>query len=127
MAKTGRTSHDCTILTWNANPTHLIESSNNRWKELTNLVAAWQSAGSPPIVVGGDFNQLALHNNYALMTKHWTDALATLGKDQTTFTAGLLKTRIDYFLISREWKPLAGDVVDSDASDHKPIWLQTGK
>ena len=112
--------------TWNANPAHLIESSNNRWKELSNLVAAWQAAGSPPIVIGGDFNQLAIHNNYALMTKDWTDALAASGKDQTTFTAGLLKTRIDYFLISKDWNPLAAEVVDSDASDHKPIWLQAG-
>jgi endonuclease/exonuclease/phosphatase (EEP) superfamily protein YafD len=61
------------------------------------------------------------------MTKDWTDALAALGKDQTTFTAGPLKTRIDYFLISKEWKPLAADVVETDASDHKPIWLQAGK
>jgi endonuclease/exonuclease/phosphatase family metal-dependent hydrolase len=113
--------------TWNANPAHLVESSNNRWKELTNLVQAWQSAGSPPIVIGGDFNQLALGNNYALMTQHWSDALKTLGKDQPTFTAGLLNTRIDYFLISREWNPLTAEVVDSDASDHKPIRLQAGK
>lgn len=110
--------------TWNANPAHLIESSNNRWKELTNLVQAWQSANSPPIVIGGDFNQLAIHNNYALMTQHWTDALKTLGQDQPTFTAGLLKTRIDYFLTSKEWKPLTAEVVDSDASDHNPIRLQ---
>jgi endonuclease/exonuclease/phosphatase family metal-dependent hydrolase len=113
--------------TWNANPAHLIESSNNRWNELSNLVHAWQNAGSPPIVVGGDFNQLAIHNNYALMTRHWSDALSALGKDQATFGAGLIKTRIDYFLTSKEWKPISGDVVDSDASDHKPIWLLAGK
>jgi endonuclease/exonuclease/phosphatase family metal-dependent hydrolase len=113
--------------TWNANPTHLIESSNNRWKELSNLVGAWRGVGSPPIVVGGDFNQLAIHNNYALMTKHWTDALSALGKDQATFSAGPLKTRIDYFLTSKQWKLLGGDVIESDASDHKPLWLLAGE
>jgi endonuclease/exonuclease/phosphatase family metal-dependent hydrolase len=113
--------------TWNANPSHLIESSDNRWKELSNLVKAWQDVGAPPIVVGGDFNQLAIHNNYALMTGHWTDALSVLGKDQATFGSGLLKTRIDYFLTSPEWRLVSGDVVQSDASDHKPIWLIAGK
>ena len=112
--------------TWNANPAHLVESSNNRWKELSALTRAWRDAGSPPIVVGGDFNQLAIHNNYALMTRDWTDALSALGKDRSTFAAGLLRTRIDYFLASREWELVAGDVVESDASDHKPIWLLAG-
>jgi endonuclease/exonuclease/phosphatase family metal-dependent hydrolase len=113
--------------TWNANPAHLVESGANRWKELTNFVAAWQGAGSPPIVVGGDFNQIPFGNNYGLMTTHWADALKALGKDETTFAAGLLRTRIDYFLVSKEWRALDGGVVASDASDHKPIWLSAGK
>jgi endonuclease/exonuclease/phosphatase (EEP) superfamily protein YafD len=37
--------------TWNANPHHVIESSNNRYKELTNLRNAWTLAGSPPISI----------------------------------------------------------------------------
>jgi endonuclease/exonuclease/phosphatase family metal-dependent hydrolase len=61
------------------------------------------------------------------MTKHWTDALARLGKDDTTFAAGLLKTRIDYFLVSKEWTVKDGAAVPSDASDHKPIWISVGK
>ncbi len=112
--------------TWKADPAHLIESGNARWKELSNLVAAWHGRGSPPIVVGGDFNQIPMGNNYALMTREWSDALGVLGKDQTTFKAGLLRTRIDYFMVSKGWGVAAGDVVESDASDHKPIWVEVG-
>jgi endonuclease/exonuclease/phosphatase family metal-dependent hydrolase len=110
--------------TWKANPKHLIDSSNNRWKELSNLVKAWEEAGSPPIVVGGDFNQLAIHNNYALMTRHWRDALKELGSVEFTFSTKLVRTRIDYFLVSKEWRVLSGGVGTSQASDHRPIWVE---
>jgi endonuclease/exonuclease/phosphatase family metal-dependent hydrolase len=61
------------------------------------------------------------------MTRHWTDALKAVGRDDNTFAAGLLKTRIDYFLVSKEWAVRDGGAVDSDASDHKPIWVEVGK
>jgi endonuclease/exonuclease/phosphatase family metal-dependent hydrolase len=110
--------------TWNANPAHIKQSGEYRYKELTNLVTAWRDRGSPPIVVGGDFNQIPLGNNYHVMTEHWTDALAQLGHTDHTFRAGLLRTRIDYLLISPEWSAREGGVADSDASDHRPIWVQ---
>jgi endonuclease/exonuclease/phosphatase family metal-dependent hydrolase len=113
--------------TWKANPHHLIESSNNRWKELSNLVKGWEDAGSRPMVVGGDFNQLALHNNYSLMTRHWRDALKELGKDTPTFVTGFVPTRIDYLLVSKEWRVLAGGVGQSEASDHRSIWVEVGR
>src|SRR5688572_26408120 len=106
---------------------HFEESAIHRYKELTNLVKAWEEAGRPPIVVGGDFNQVAVNNNYELMTRHWTDVLKSLGKDQNTFRHKLLATRIDYFLVSKEWRAMEGGVVDSDASDHRPIWISAGK
>jgi endonuclease/exonuclease/phosphatase family metal-dependent hydrolase len=58
------------------------------------------------------------------MTRDLTDALAKLGRDDHTFRAGLLHTRIDYFLTSPEWKINAGGVESSDASDHRPIWVE---
>jgi hypothetical protein len=61
------------------------------------------------------------------MTRHWNDGLKALGKDQNTFHEKLLATRIDYFLLSKDWKPIDGGVVDSDASDHRPIWIKAGK
>jgi endonuclease/exonuclease/phosphatase family metal-dependent hydrolase len=114
--------------TWNAKPAHLIESSNNRFKELTHLRDAWTLGGSPPIVIGGDFNQLPMGNNYELMTREWSDALKELKHDDATFHDGLLQTRIDYFLTSKQFIPRDGAVVRTNVSDHSPIWIElTGK
>jgi endonuclease/exonuclease/phosphatase family metal-dependent hydrolase len=109
--------------TWNANPKHIKESGVNRYKELSNLAKAWRDLGSPPIVIGGDFNQIAMGNNYSLMTETWSDALAKLGHTGVTFGEGLLRTRIDYFLVSKEWEPAAGGIAQKGASDHRAIWL----
>ena len=110
--------------TWNAKPRHLLDSAWKRNKELANLQNAWKQLGRPPIVIGGDFNQLPMGNNYALMTQHWRDALDSIDRDENTFKAGLLRTRIDYFLTSSEWRTCDGGVVKSEASDHRPIWVQ---
>ena len=110
--------------TWNANPKHLKESGVNRNKELTALLNAWRERGAPPMVVAGDFNQIPMGNNYALMTQEWRDAMKQIGHTGTTFGEGLLHTRIDYFLTTREWKPLDGGIVTSKLSDHRPIWIK---
>jgi len=109
--------------TWKMNPAHIREQGNHRHKELTNLVTAWRDLGAPPMIVGGDFNQIPFGNNYAVMTEHFTDALDVLGRNDTTFRSGILRTRIDYFLLTPQWRPIDGTVVESDASDHKPIWV----
>ena len=109
--------------TWNANPAHIKQSGEARWKELSNLHDAWLKHGSPPIIVGGDFNQIPVGNNYELMTRDWTDVLAALGKTEHTFESGtLIRTRIDYFLTSNHWRAIDAGVDRSDASDHSLIW-----
>jgi endonuclease/exonuclease/phosphatase family metal-dependent hydrolase len=114
--------------TWKVSVSHANEQANRRHGELRNLVNAWGADRKPPIVVGGDFNQLPMGNNYYEMTRHWTDALGALGKTDNTFKSGLLvRTRIDYLLSSREWQPQEGGVVNTDASDHRPIWVTLEK
>jgi endonuclease/exonuclease/phosphatase family metal-dependent hydrolase len=110
--------------TWKASLSHANEQANRRHSELRNLRAAWDALGRPPIVVGGDFNQLPVGNNYFVMTERWTDALASLGKTGNTFKSGLLRTRIDYLLVSPGWAVRDGAVVVSDASDHRPVWVE---
>src|SRR5436190_1939495 len=46
--------------TWNAKPSHIKESGENRYRELSNLAQAWRDRGSPPIIIAGDFNQIAM-------------------------------------------------------------------
>jgi endonuclease/exonuclease/phosphatase family metal-dependent hydrolase len=110
--------------TWNANPIHIKQSGNNRHKELTALANAWRARGSPPIVIGGDFNQIPTGNNWALMTGTWRDALGAIGKDDNTFGEGLLRTRIDYFVTTPDWRPTSGGVARPGASDHRLIWVE---
>ena len=111
--------------TWNANPVHIKKSGEYRSKEIANFKDAWRQRGSPPMVVGGDFNQIPFGNNYAAMTESFTDALGSLGVNDMTFEAGLLKTRIDYFLTSPpQWRAAEGTVVPTDASDHRLIWVE---
>src|SRR5688572_6155595 len=58
-------------------------------KELTNLVKAWEDAGRRPIVLGGEFGQVANDNS------SWSDALKGLGKDKGP--------RVDHLLVSKDW------------------------
>lgn len=110
--------------TWNANPIHIKKSGENRHRELTALAKAWRDRGSPPIVIAGDFNQIPMGNNWAVMSGTWRDALGALGKSDVTFGEGLLKTRIDYFLTTPDWQPQSGGIARPGASDHRLIWLE---
>jgi hypothetical protein len=58
------------------------------------------------------------------MSGTWRDALGALGKDNVTFGEDLLKTRIDYFLTTADWKFIDGDVNPRGPSDHRLIWLE---
>jgi endonuclease/exonuclease/phosphatase family metal-dependent hydrolase len=71
--------------------------------ELSQLAQAWQEVGSPPIVIGGVFNQPPT-------TQPWTNAMRTRTLNDATF------------LISREWKPIA-----TGGTGDQPIWIQAGK
>jgi endonuclease/exonuclease/phosphatase family metal-dependent hydrolase len=112
--------------TFGVDPRHVAFTAQMRNEQLHVILDTWRQEGSPPIVVGGDFNQPALGGNYATMTAHWTDALAALGRGGPTFKYGLLETRIDYLLVSPEWKPIVGDVIQGRASDHRPVWVDLG-
>ncbi|MEA2736286.1 MAG: Endonuclease/Exonuclease/phosphatase family, partial [Humisphaera sp.] len=110
--------------TWNANPIHIKKSGENRSRELAALKNAWSDRGSPPIVIAGDFNQIPMGNNWAVMSGTWHDALGALGKDDVTFGERLLKTRIDYFLTTPDWQPKSGGIAPPGPSDHRLIWVE---
>jgi endonuclease/exonuclease/phosphatase (EEP) superfamily protein YafD len=71
--------------------------------------------------MGGDFNAPAATEVYAAMTKELTDTHAQLGVAGPTLRHTPL--RIDYLLTSPQWRPVSGAVIESDASDHRPITL----
>ena len=113
--------------TFSVDPRHVAETANRRNEQLEVIRKVWRDAGSPPLVIGGDFNQPALGNNYEVMTGDFVDTLDAIGQTGATFGRKLLQLRIDYLLATRDWKPLAGGVVRGKASDHRPIWVELGR
>jgi endonuclease/exonuclease/phosphatase family metal-dependent hydrolase len=112
--------------TMKVDPKHAIETERVRFGQIGCLMDFWRAQGSPPLIVAGDFNQLPFGPNYARMTADFTDGLASVGATDNTFASGLLRTRIDYVLHTPGWRATAGRVIDSDASDHRPVWLDLG-
>jgi endonuclease/exonuclease/phosphatase family metal-dependent hydrolase len=111
------------IPTMRANLTDLRNSERWRGEQLEKIRKFWHDAGEPSLILGGDFNQLPIGRNYGLMTADLIDALAKLGKTGYTCNFNGLQSRVDYLLLSQDWHATDGQVVSSDASDHRPIWV----
>jgi endonuclease/exonuclease/phosphatase (EEP) superfamily protein YafD len=109
--------------TWVVDPHHVVATANMRTLQIEKIDAVWRELGTPPLVIGGDFNQPAMGENYARMTREFTDTLAVLGQTGATFGRKLLQVRIDYLLATPEWEPVAGGVIAGNASDHRPVWV----
>ena len=105
------------------NPREIVATEYLRGQYLDALIKHWNERGKPPLIIGGDFNQLPVGANYAKMTSTWSDALAALKKTGFTCNYQGMRTRIDYFLLSPQWKATNGDIAPGDASDHQPIWI----
>jgi endonuclease/exonuclease/phosphatase family metal-dependent hydrolase len=113
--------------TTSPSPAKVLEMNRVRSEQLKVLIDTWRAEDSPPLVVGGDFNQPAVGENYARMIEQFTDVLDSLGKDFVTHRWTLLETRFDYLLCSADWKPVAGGVMEGEASDHRPVWAELTK
>ncbi len=100
-------------------------SERVRGEELELIRKTWRDRGSRPVIIGGDFNQISIGPNYSKMTIGLKDALAWIGKSSPTLGEGRARLRVDYFLCSKEWRPTDGGVVESGASDHDLIWMDT--
>ena len=103
----------------------IFSADKTRQRELASLIAAWREAGSPPMIVGGDFNQIPSGANYHAMTCSFSDALKRLHKAEYTCD-DVVKVRIDYFLCTPHWTPIDGGTSNSPASDHRAVWLVVG-
>ena len=110
--------------TFGVDPRHVVETAQRRSKQVEVIRAAWRETGQPPLVVGGDFNQPAVGENYALMTRDFNDSLGLLNQTASTFGRKLLQLRIDYLLATPHWEPVDGGVIPGNASDHRPVWVE---
>jgi endonuclease/exonuclease/phosphatase (EEP) superfamily protein YafD len=113
--------------TWMIDPRHVAFTAQMRNKQLKTLIATWEQAGRPPLILGGDFNQPPVGENYGLMTSKFSDTLKSLGRDGGTFPLGPAEVRIDYLLATPDWAPKDGGVIKGDASDHRLVWVDVGR
>ena len=102
----------------------VARSDRMRGTEIALIKQAWKDRGGGPIVIAGDFNQIPMGGNYKAMRDGFIDALAKLNQTDNTLGDGLLRARVDYFLIDRQsWKPIDGGTGPAGASDHLLIWF----
>jgi len=80
---------------------------------------------SGPILFGGDLNTFGNAGVISLFFRYLDDVFGQVGKGRkATFPASLPLARIDYFLIRGAVTPLAARVLNSQASDHRPLWAK---
>lgn len=77
-----------------------------------------------PMVLAGDFNFRPDSEEYQLITKHFYDMAVMAGQSENTYPAEGPKNRIDYIFLSRNhaWKVKETGVLNSQASDHIPVY-----
>lgn len=106
-----------------ANSLPVKESEANRRNEIGSFLKAWRERGSPPVVVGGDFNPISSGKNIAVMTEPLVDALTTLGRTDAPFGPALPGV-FGTILTSPHWSLRAGGAVDGPASAERLIWVE---
>jgi endonuclease/exonuclease/phosphatase family metal-dependent hydrolase len=104
--------------------THVGHSTPERLQQVQELLALVQPEGLPKAVMG-DFNAVPDTAEIRAMLEHFADAYAAVGPPPGyTFPALAPNERIDYIFLSPEPIPLGARVMDSWASDHRPVVVQ---
>jgi endonuclease/exonuclease/phosphatase family metal-dependent hydrolase len=104
--------------------THVGHSTPERLQQVQELLALVQPEGLPKAVMG-DFNAVPDTAEIRAMLEHFADAYAAVGPPPGyTFPALAPSERIDYIFLSPELTPLGARVMDSRASDHRPVVVQ---
>jgi endonuclease/exonuclease/phosphatase family metal-dependent hydrolase len=107
--------------------THLDASATDEYRlqEAAQLLLRVRTRMSPqtPVVVGGDFNAEPVSATIARMRDAGLrDAWTECGQgDGFTFPASAPVKRIDYLFLSEGLRCSAAQVIDSQASDHRPL------
>jgi len=85
--------------------------------ELVRLVSTFKD----PTIVLGDFNSAPDHPIHHKLRGMMTDCLSAAGKGLSPTYLFFLPLRIDYIYVTRSICVHSAQVIDSEASDHKPV------
>ncbi|MGQ9668504.1 MAG: endonuclease/exonuclease/phosphatase family protein, partial [Anaerolineae bacterium] len=101
--------------------THVGHSTPERLQQVQELIGLTRPEGLPKTVMG-DFNAIPETAEIRAMREHFRDAYALAGDPPGyTFPAERPAERIDYIFLSPELTPLEAWVMESTASDHRPV------
>lgn len=109
--------------------THLQNRAARERREQADHVRQLVDAGGPgrPTILLGDLNALPDSPEVRLLSDVLVDAWAAAGTGPgPTFPASRPRARIDYVFVATGVHPLAATVVDSRASDHRPVVVDVG-
>ena len=118
--------------------THLESRSDDsaRFSSVGELTNALRKYHPRPVVVCGDFNDMPDSRVMAELKKEYTDSWTLVGRgDGFTFPSDAPNKRIDYILIldsskpdsttsAVQLRPLFARVLQSSASDHRPLLVE---
>ena len=111
--------------------THLdAYSDSNRVQQAKTLVAiASGQKDSGFTILGGDLNSEPTSKVVsALRDSGWKDVFADCGKgERFTFPADVPVKRIDYLLLSGTARCVTASVLDTRASDHRPVLFEISR
>ncbi len=96
--------------------------TGNGSTEIANLTGAWVALGRPPILVGGDFDQIQVGADDSMVTRDFVDVLDSQGEADMTSRSSPLNPLTQRLLASRNWTATHAGVIASEPSDHPLIW-----
>jgi endonuclease/exonuclease/phosphatase family metal-dependent hydrolase len=77
---------------------------------------------SHPVIICGDFNDIPLSYTYRTLASGMLDTFSEQGNGYSqTFNGFFGLLRIDYILVSKQFRTLSYEVLPSDLSDHYPV------
>jgi endonuclease/exonuclease/phosphatase family metal-dependent hydrolase len=90
-------------------------------RTLARIAGAQRDSGTT--ILGGDFNSEPGSGVISMFEKSgWSDAFARCGRGPgLSFPADVPKKRIDYLLLSGTTKCVKARVIETEASDHRPV------
>jgi endonuclease/exonuclease/phosphatase family metal-dependent hydrolase len=107
--------------------THFDASREDTWRaqEVEQLLQAINRTGSSPQLVGGDFNSTpdsVVHDR--MLSSGMRDAWIECGTNAgLSYPANTPEKRIDYLYLGPAWRCTSAIVIDTQASDHRPVLI----
>lgn len=99
---------------------HALNSANIRMTQITDLLALVRALDGD-VIIAGDFNAADWMPEYHAMTRQWTDFGLVADTPRLSFPSHQPRLRIDYVFGRGAFEAVSYRVLDSLASDHRPV------